>query len=225
MQKRPYTARILLVEDDQELAALLIKFLSENYSVIHTVHPDEALEQILLDDVNIILLDLTLPEMDGLLLCQKLRKVSTAKILISSARSAIDDKLDAFKYGAEDYLAKPYDPRELQARIELLLKQDKRLKTHKSLYLENETLKVFFKGKSIDLSTAEFEIFSQLFRHEGQVLSREQLANAMNAHRLESSLDSISVLIGRLRKKIKTLCDGAECIKTIRLAGYKYESF
>ena len=223
MQTRPYQVRILLVEDDQDLADLLIKFLEEFYGVIHVDNPMEALEQVELDDVDIILLDLTLPQMDGLLLCQKLKKISTAKILISSARSAIDDKLHAFEYGAEDYLAKPYDPRELKARIELLLRQNNEHSNNTSLFLNSDTLAVHYHNKSVDLSTAEFEIFSQLFRHEGQILSREQLANAMSAHSLESSLDSISVLIGRVRKKIKILCDGGECIKTIRLAGYKYE--
>jgi len=224
MKNRAYKARILLVEDDQELADLLIKFLSENYDVIHIVNPLDAIDQVLLDDVSIILLDLTLPEMDGLLLCKKLSKISTAKILISSARSAIDDKLHAFDNGAQDYLAKPYDPRELQVRIELLLKKDNKLNEAKGMYLESDTLKIVYKGKGIYLSTAEFEIFSQLFRNEGQILSREQLANAMNAHSLDSSLDSISVLVGRIRNKVKTLCGSSECIKTVRLSGYKYES-
>jgi len=224
MKKRAYKARILLVEDDQDLADLLIKFLSDYYTVIHTINPFDAIDQIRLDDVNIILLDLTLPEMDGLFLCKKLSKISSAKILISSARNNIDDKLHAFDYGAQDYLAKPYDPRELLARIELLLKKDDRLNNNKGLFLESSTLKVLYKNEFIYLSTAEFEIFSQLFRHEGQILSREQLANAMSAHSLDSSLDSISVLIGRIRKKMKTLCNGVNCIKTIRLSGYKYES-
>ncbi|MDF1880776.1 response regulator transcription factor [Sulfurimonas sp. MAG313] len=224
MKNRAYKARILLVEDDQDLADLLIKFLQEDYDVIHLINPYDALDFIGLDDVNIILLDLSLPQMDGLVLCQKISKISKAKILISSARSAIDDKLHAFKYGAQDYLAKPYDPRELQVRIELLLNKDTRLNKDENLYLDNDALSVSYKDEQISLSTAEFEIFSQLFRHEGQILSREQLANAMDAHSLDSSLDSISVLIGRLRKKMKVLCEGADCIKTIRLSGYKYES-
>jgi len=224
MQKRAYKPHILLVEDDQDLADLLIQFLSEHYHVIHVINPYDAMDQVLLDDVNIILLDLNLPEMDGLKLCKELRKTSTAKILISSARSDIKDKLHAFEYGAEDYLAKPYDPRELEARIELLLHKDKQLNRQEGLLIDHDTLQVMYKDKNTYLSTAEFEIFSQLFRHEGQILSREQLANAMSAHSLDSSLDSISVLIGRLRKKMKTLCEGEECIKTIRLSGYKYES-
>ncbi|MDF1876511.1 response regulator transcription factor [Sulfurimonas sp. SAG-AH-194-L11] len=224
MQKRTYTTRILLVEDDQGLADLLIRFLSDEYTIIHTLLPSEALEQIALDDVNIILLDLSLPQMDGLELCKKLKKISKAKIIISSARNLIKDKLTAFDYGAQDYLSKPYDPRELKARIELQLKKETNLTTITKTYIEQKSLKVFYKDMHVTLSTAEFEIFSQLFRHEGQILSREQLANATQAHDFDSSLDSISVLIGRIRKKLLPLYDNYNCIRTIRLAGYTYES-
>ena len=224
MQKRVYKARILLIEDDQELADLLIKFLNLDYRVIHATNPYDALEQIMIDDVNIILLDLTLPQMDGLVLCKKLTKITKAKIIISSARSVLCDKLCAFEYGAQDYLAKPYDPRELQARIEVQLKQQNIIETSDRIIINYDTLSVKYNEKMVELSTAEYEIFSQLFRNEGQILSREQLANATSAHSLESSLDSISVLIGRIRKKLATLRDGCDCIKTIRLSGYKYES-
>lgn len=224
MENKAYKARILLVEDDKELAELLIRFLSEDYFVIHTTNPLGALEQIALDDVNIILLDLTLPQMDGLELCKKLKKISKAKILISSARNVIKDKLSAFEYGAEDYLAKPYDPRELKARIELQLKKDTTLTDKTGIYIDYKTLKVTYQEISIQLSTAEYEIFSQLFRHEGQIISREQLANATQSHDFESSLDSISVLIGRIRKKLSLLNATHNFIKTIRLSGYIYES-
>lgn len=224
MNPKPYRARILLVEDDQDLADLLIRFLSDDYFVIHTANPLDAIDKIILDDVNIILLDLTLPQMDGLELCKSLKKISKAKILISSARNVIRDKLHAFEYGAEDYLAKPYDPRELKARIEIQLKKDSVLTKRVGVYIDDEALKVVYKQNSIQLSTAEYEIFSQLFRHEGQILSREQLANATISHDFDSSLDSISVLIGRIRKKLSQLYNEHNFIKTIRLSGYMYES-
>jgi len=224
MNQKAYRARILLVEDDEDLAELLIRFLSDDYFVIHTTKPSDALEEIALDDVNIILLDLSLPQMDGLELCKKLKKISHAKILISSARNIINDKLTAFESGAEDYLAKPYDPRELKARIELQLKKDTLLNSATQIHIDDTSLKVFYLDKVVTLSTAEYEIFSQLFRHEGQIISREQLANATRSHDFESSLDSISVLIGRIRKKISVLDTHHDFIKTIRLSGYRYES-
>ena len=224
MNKKPYRARVLLVEDDKDLAELLIRFLSDEYSVIHALTPSEALDEIAIDDVNIILLDLTLPQMDGLELCKRLKKISHAKILISSARNIIQDKLTAFEHGAEDYIAKPYDPRELKARIELQLKKDETLNTPTKVYIQDSTLKVCYMDKEVTLSTAEYEIFSQLFRHEGQIISREQLANATKAHDFDSSLDSISVLIGRVRKKLSILENSHNFIRTVRLSGYKYES-
>lgn len=224
MNHKPYRARILLVEDDEDLAELLLRFLNDEYFVIHAIKPSDALDIIILDDVNIILLDLTLPQMDGLELCKKLKKISKAKILISSARNVIHDKLSAFEYGAEDYIAKPYDPRELKARIEIQLKKDATFKRMTDIYIDDEAFKVVYKDKSIQLSTAEYEIFSQLFRHEGQILSREQLANATDAHDFDSSLDSISVLIGRIRKKLCQLHDKHNFINTVRLSGYRYDS-
>ncbi len=214
-------AKILLVEDDLELSELLAQFLSEYYIVKAVSTPLEALELVKIYNFNVIILDLSLPQMDGLELCTKLKDISSAKIIISSARDAIDDKLSSFELGAEDYLPKPYDPRELHARVEILLKNSNL--RDDSLYIDEDKLKVYYKDEFIELSTAEFEIFYQLYTHEAQIISREQLSYSMNAHSLDSSLDSINVLVGRIRKKLKKLSE-KEIIKTIRLSGYKYEA-
>lgn len=222
MQNYLMKKRILLVEDDQDLADLLIRFLEDEYEIIHSVYPEDALIQVEIQDVDIILLDLSLPQMDGLVLCKKLYKLSKAKVIISSARSDINDKLNAFESGALDYLPKPYDPRELKARIKLHLPKEKDSK--ETFSFDEKALLLFFNQEKVTLSNAESEIFSILFRNKQQISSREQIANAMSSHNFESSLDSINVLIGRLRKKVHKITDNQITIKNIRLVGYKLES-
>ncbi len=133
--------KILMLEDDELIADLLSRYLSQYANVTHLIYPLDALKLLDSENFDIIILDLTLPQLDGLEVCKMMKKVSEAKIIISSARSDINDKLFALENGADDYLPKPYDPRELYARIKLLHVRDKRVKKMKWLKFQMPLMK------------------------------------------------------------------------------------
>lgn len=206
---------ILLVEDDAELAALLLKFLSPWYSVCHVMTPTQAWDALQSQSFSLCLLDLSLPEYDGLELCKEISEAFEMPIIISSARSHIDDKLHAFSHGAKDYLAKPYDPRELKARIELHYKKE-------AVQLHEHQKSVSFQSKEVALSLAEFEIFELLFRSPSRYFSKEEIALQMQSHDEQSTIGSVVVIINRLRKKLAQLDKGIQIV-TLRNVGYRYE--
>jgi two-component system OmpR family response regulator len=217
---------VLMVEDDQQIADLLIRFFDDSdFDISHVILPSQALSMIERYHFDVIILDLTLPEMDGLELCKKISKLSTAPIIISSARSDINDKLNALEYGAEDYLAKPYDPRELQARIRTLLKREGKIsyESNTSFIVDNQSGTIKYNKKPLELTPAEYEMLKLFIDNPGTTLSRADIANAMDSHRFESGVDSINVIIGRIRKKIETLSPNSSYIKTIRGLGYRFD--
>lgn len=215
-------SKILLVEDDREFAGLLSDFLrSHAIALTHVTKAEGVVELLRSEPFDLILMDIGLVGMDGLTLTRQIRKVSDIAIIISSARSDVDDKLTAFEMGADDYLAKPYDPRELHARIQNLLKR-KEIDTPQIFTVEEEEGKIYKYGVLLDLTKAEFEILCLFLTCPGQVIRRDAIANAMESHRFESGIESISVLVGRLRRKI---CDeSSSYIETIRGMGYRFES-
>jgi two-component system, OmpR family, response regulator len=214
--------KVLLVEDDETIAQLLCEVLAPFYHVTHIVKPSLSLELITQTQFAIFILDLTLPEMDGLALCKKLKDELPydAGIIISSARSGIDDKLIALRDGADDYLPKPYDPRELLARMEVLINRLGICEVKSDFLVNVEEATLFYKDEKIELTWAEYEIFSLLFGSPNQVIPRSSIANSMSAHRYESGADSINVLIARLRKKLPK----SSVIITVRGLGYKFSS-
>jgi len=217
---------ILMVEDDQQIADLLMRFFDESdFDISHVITPSKALSIIEKYNFDVIILDLTLPEIDGLELCKKITKLTTAPIIISSARSDINDKLNALEYGAEDYLSKPYDPRELQARIKILLKREGKISNdlNVSFIVDNQSGTIKFNKKSLDLTPAEYEILKLFIENPGTTLTRADIANSMDSHRFESGVDSINVIIGRIRKKIETISFKTSYIKTVRGLGYRFD--
>ena len=125
--------KLLLIEDDEQMADLLKRFLEENeMQVSHVIRPSQALAILEIETFDLIILDLSLPEMDGLELCAKIRETSDIHIIISSARSDLNDKLIGFENGADDYLPKPYSPRELLARIKTILRRQGKKKSLRS---------------------------------------------------------------------------------------------
>ncbi len=217
---------ILMVEDDQQIADLLMRFFDESdFDISHVITPSKALSIIEKYNFDVIILDLTLPEIDGLELCKKITKLTTAPIVISSARSDINDKLNALEYGAEDYLSKPYDPRELQARIKILLKREGKISNdlNVSFIVDNQSGTIKFNKKSLDLTPAEYEILKLFIENPGTTLTRADIANSMDSHRFESGVDSINVIIGRIRKKIETISFKTSYIKTVRGLGYRFD--
>jgi two-component system OmpR family response regulator len=216
--------KILMLEDDEIIAKLLIRFLSQYAKVIHKIYPLEALELLDEERFDIIILDLTLPQLDGLEVCKLMRKVSKAKIIISSARSDINDKLFALENGADDYLPKPYDPRELYARIKILhARQDTSNDSNSVFRLDGNACMIYRENQILDLTMAEYQIMQLFLENKKQAFSRSDIANSVDSHRFDSGLESINVLIGRLRKKVEPDYKHPIYIKTVRGLGYKFD--
>lgn len=215
---------ILILEDDEAIAKLLTRYLSQYMKVTHVIYPMEALELLDEKSFDIIILDLTLPQLDGLEVCKLMRKISDAKIIISSARSDINDKLYALEHGADDYLPKPYDPRELYARIKILLKRgnENNSQSESKFKIDKKSCIVFYDNIELVLTLAEYQIMELFLENKNQAFSRSDIANSISSHRFDSGLESINVLIGRLRQKVEKDYKNPFYIKTVRGVGYKF---
>jgi len=216
---------ILMIEDDVDISTLLSKFLSQYGMKVESVEtPKAALNALELDHYDLIILDLTLPQMDGLELCKLIRKDYDIPIIISSARSDLTDKIIGLEYGADDYLPKPYEPRELVARIQTVLRRYRpTLQTESSDFeLDEGKMQIFFKGEKLDLTTAEYEILRLFLLNPGTVLTRDYLANNAESISWESSERTIDVIISRIRNKLGDNPKQPRYIHSIRGAGYKF---
>lgn len=216
--------KILLIEDDIEIAGLLTQYLERyDMEVIGYTHPQAALNSLSIESYDLVLLDLTLPDMDGLDVCKKLREKSTIPIIISSARSDLSDKVVALELGADDYLPKPYEPRELVARIQSLLRrtQGQVLSSSDELFRVDET-GIYKNGELLVLTRAEFELLSLLIKHRQKIITRDFIANNVESIGWESSERSIDVLISRIRQKIEPDPKHPTLIRSIRGMGYQF---
>ncbi|NOR58255.1 MAG: response regulator [Sulfurimonas sp.] len=220
--------KIAMVEDDTELAEVLTQYLSKfNISVTNYEDPFIALSAIALEEFDLIILDLTLPGMDGLEVCKELVAKYDTPIIISSARSDIADKVIALELGADDYLPKPYDPRELEVRIKTILRRFNKsmpqvVEDKKEVFTLNEAKQEIKKdGKFIKFTPAEFQIMSLMCKRKGFVVSRYDILDSCDFLNSDEDSGSIAVIINRIRHKIEEDPKKPEYFLTIRGVGYK----
>lgn len=217
--------QILMVEDDIEISQLLVKFLKTYGMDVNAVStPTAGMNALEMDQYDLIILDLTLPEMDGLELCKKLRDRTNIPIIISSARSDTMDKIMGLEYGADDYLPKPYEPRELVARIQSVMRRYRPSQSTncKDFQLDESKMQITFHEKPLDLTTAEYEMLRLMILNQGTVLSRDFMANNCDSISWESGDRTIDVIISRLRHKIEKNSKAPEYIHSVRGVGYKF---
>lgn len=219
-----------MIEDDLELAEVLSLYLKQfNIEVVNFEEPFLALSSLKLQKFDLLILDLTLPGMDGLDVCKRVVDEFHIPIIISSARSDISDKVTALKLGADDYLPKPYDPRELEIRIRTILRRfNKSMQIDepnikKTFVLDEEKKDITKDGFSIKLTAAEFEILSLFIKREGFIVSRDDIFE--NSDILNSDYESsgsLAVIINRIRHKIEDNQKEPKYLQTIRGMGYKF---
>jgi DNA-binding response OmpR family regulator len=219
--------RALLIEDDQKLAALLREFLGQ-HGVDATLAPDsaQALQQLAAQRFDILLVDLMLPGMDGLSLTRRIREHSRTPIIMVTARGDDADKIVGLELGADDYLAKPFNPRELLARIRAVLR---RAPTDaEAVRFESGGMRIDFAAREVridgvrqSLTAHEYDLLAALARNAGRVLTRDQLLELVKGEEADEAFDrSIDVHVSRLRQKIESDPRHPRYVKTVRGAGY-----
>ena len=216
--------KILLVEDDLQMQALIVDYLKD-YGFIVTAfdNPKDVLEDFKTNnDYSIIILDLMLPFMDGFDLFNKLKEIKNIPIIISTARGDIGNKIHGFELGADDYLAKPYEPRELVLRIESILKRNSS-KSFKigDFTIDKDNRTVLIDDYAIDFTKIEFEIFIYLVENKNKISSREQILNATSLD-FNTKNRTIDMHISNIRAKIGDDSKNPKYIKSVWGIGYKF---
>jgi two-component system response regulator BaeR len=212
----------MIVEDEAELAALVADYArAAGYEA--EVHGDgaQALEAIRRAPPDLVVLDLMLPGLDGLALCRAVRGFSELPIVMVTARVEEIDRLLGLESGADDYLCKPFSPRELMARVKAILRRTGAAAPAPSLAVDEHARRIRVQGKALDLTPSEYAILAALARRPGQVLSRAQLLDAARADNLEATDRAIDSHIKNLRRKIEAAAPGLEAIRSIYGLGYR----
>ena len=216
--------KVLLVEDDLQMQSLIVDYLKD-YGFIVTAfdNPKDVLEDFKINnDYSIIILDLMLPFMDGFDLFNKLKEIKNIPIIISTARGDIGNKIHGFELGADDYLAKPYEPRELVLRIESILKRNS-TKSFKigDFTIDKDNRTVLIDDYAIDFTKIEFEIFIYLIENKNKISSREQILNATSLD-FNTKNRTIDMHISNIRAKIGDDSKNPKYIKSVWGIGYKF---
>jgi DNA-binding response OmpR family regulator len=224
--RSPASARVLIIDDDERLNALLTEYLGRfGFSVQTVNHPDAGLRALSADPPDLLILDIMLPEMDGLAVCRKVRETSRIPIVMLTARGDVTDRIVGLELGADDYLPKPFEPRELVARIQAVLRrgrQDEQTVRIGALEVNWTARSAELQGQPLALTTAEFELLGFLVRNRGRVLTRERIMEGTRGIDWEAYDRSIDVLISRLRQKLGDDPKQSAFIRTVRGIGYSF---
>ncbi len=224
--------RILLIDDDAQLGPPLATYFQRfELALTHALKPSEGLALLAKGGFDAAILDVMLPEMDGFELCRTIRRTSDIPIVMLTARGEVMDRVVGLELGADDYLPKPFEPRELVARLQTVLRrQHKALAQGAASGLTASAPPLRFEGLSIDadrrevqrggevveLTGTEFELLLMLAREPGKVHSRDDILNQLRGHEADLYTRAVDIVVSRLRRKLEPL----DCIKTLRNAGY-----
>jgi len=226
----PTDDRVLLVDDDTELCEMLVRYLGQDGFRVAAVHDGEAAVVALRRaEPGIVVLDITMPGMDGFEALRRIRAFSAVPVLMLTARGDDVDRIVGLEIGADDYLAKPFNPRELTARLRAILRRaraapasgDRRLVVG-DVSLDPGGRTVVRAGQALAMTSTEFAIAELLMKDAGQVVSKDTLSAAALGRRLSPLDRSLDTHVGNLRRKLGPGPDGAPLIRTIRGRGYLY---
>ncbi|APH14136.1 hypothetical protein NPD5_1851 [Clostridium sporogenes] len=226
--------KILIVEDDADIRDILKLYLEgQSYEILKAENGAEAMKQ-LIKQPDLVILDLMLPDIDGLSICKSIRKKYYYPIIMITAKNADQDKILGLSYGADDYITKPFNPLEVVARVKAQLRRYKQYDEnitdtesiyYKALTLNQKSKQVSINGKEIKLTPTEFKILEVLLKRKGEVLSGEELFNLIWQDEYYSkSTNTITVHVRNLREKMGDSFEKPEYIKTVWGVGYIIEA-
>ncbi|MGH7231544.1 MAG: response regulator [Nitrospiraceae bacterium] len=225
------TTTILVIDDDRKLNDLLGNYLRQfGMDVLTATHPDDGMALLRKSSLSLVILDLMLPGRDGFTVCREIRRESSVPIIMLTARGDLADKVAGLEIGADDYLPKPFEPRELVARIQTVLRRSSEARPPSSgervraeaLTVDLRSRTAWLDGVPIDLTTMEFEILSLFLRQPGTVLSRDQIMDHVRGIDWEAYNRSIDVAMSRLRHKLNDDPKRPRYFKTVWGAGYLF---
>ncbi len=231
-------ARILVVDDEERIRRLLRMYLErENYEVEDAENGEKALEMALNSEYDLILLDIMMPGMDGIEVCQELRKTKATPIIMLTAKGEEANRVQGFEVGTDDYIVKPFSPREVVLRVKALLRRSSSTKflqtepttkdvlVFSQLMIDNDAHRVTVSGTEINLTPKEYELLYYLAQSPDKVFSREQLLKDVWNYDFFGDLRTVDTHIKRLREKLNRVStEAAGMISTVWGVGYKFEA-
>ena len=221
--------KILLIDDDKKLGELLTTFFERfDMDLVPTTHPDEGLRQLEAAKPDLILLDVMLPGQDGFEVCRTIRRRSNIPIIMLTARGEVTDRIVGLEIGADDYLPKPFEPRELVARIQNVLRRsadrrssDRPLKIG-DLTIDLERRTAELAGESLDLTTMEHQLLVLFVENPGRTFTRDEILNELRGIDAQLFSRSVDILVSRLRQKLQDTTKQPRYIKTMWGTGYVF---
>lgn len=221
--------RVLLIDDDEQLGPPLATYFQRfELELTHALKPSEGLARLRSGVFDAAILDVMLPEMDGFELCRTIRKESDIPIVMLTARGDVMDRVVGLELGADAYLPKPFEPRELVAHIQTMLRRRNGhngpangapapdVLAFEGLTIDPARRSVLRQGEVVELTGTEFELLHLLARESGRVFTRDDILNQLRGHEADLYTRAVDIVVSRLRKKLEPL----DCIKTLRNAGY-----
>jgi two-component system OmpR family response regulator len=216
--------KLLLIDDDEKLAEPLKLYVAKfEFELSNSINPLDAIELLQREHFGLIILDVMLPYIDGFETCRRIRQISDIPIIMLTGRGEVMDRVVGLELGADDYLSKPFEPRELVARIQNILKRG-RSNSHQTIFRFNDLeidlprKMVNIGGQPVDVTSTEFALLSLLIQKQNKVLSRDEIMHALRGIDADIYSRAIDVLVSRLRHKLQR----AELIRTVRGTGYQF---
>jgi OmpR family response regulator RpaB len=219
--------RILLIDDDAQLGPPLAAYFARfDFHLECALKPSLGLALLQRERFDAAILDVMLPEMDGFALCRAIRKDSDIPLIMLTARGEVMDRIVGLELGADDYVPKPFEPRELVARLQTVLRRrvatpaaaatGDQVLQFDGLRIDIPTRSVTRQGEALNLTSTEFDLLLMLAREPGKIFNRDDILNQLRGHEVDLLTRAVDIVISRLRKKLEPL----DCIKTLRNAGY-----
>ena len=222
-------SKILLIDDDKKLGELLETFFERfDLKLLVAHHPAKGLEMLAKESPALVILDVMLPGQDGFEVCRTIRKTSAVPIIMLTARGEVTDRIVGLEIGADDYMPKPFEPRELVARIQNVLRRsgnkrvDSKTLEYEGLTIDLERRTAQLDGDSLELTTMEYQLLALFANNPGKTYTRDEILNELRGIDAQLFSRSVDILVSRLRQKLGDTSKQARYIKTVWGTGYVF---